>query len=322
MPTCWGITDGSAGMVAQVRALALAMGLDAQIKKATVKKPFVYLPNIVYGSPLRHLIVPYLVAPESDSLAPPWPDIVITCGRRAALLAMGMRARAKGKTRFIHIQDPQVSARYFDLVVAMGHDRITGANVLKTRFALHAITPAAMEQARQAFEPRFAEYAKPRVAVLLGGTTNKYTFTRDAMAKIVMQLQQFQGRTGASLLITPSRRTGDDNISMLRQTFAANKQVYIYDFIEQNPYMGMLALADAIVATNDSVNMMSEAHATGKPLYLLPLPGHTDSKPARFAEGLLADGIARVLGNTLQTWDYPRSNEMDELVEKIRLRIA
>jgi len=319
MASCWGLTDGSAGMVAQVKALAVALQLDVEMKKIALRKPFVYLPNIVYGSPLRHFIVPYFMAPESDALPEPLPEVIISCGRRAALVSMGLRAHKRNRaTRFIHIQDPQVSARYFDQVVAMKHDKITGSNVIKTRFALHAITPAVLTQAREQFAPRFASYAKPRVAVLLGGSTNKYTLSKGAMARVIMSLQQLMQQHEGSLLITPSRRTGEDNIRMLQQTFAANPNVYVYDFSGDNPYMGMLALADVIIVTNDSVNMMSEALATGKPTYLLPLPGHASTKPSRFADALIADNLARPLGHTLEEWSYTISDEMEKLAVTIK----
>jgi uncharacterized protein len=251
----------------------------------------------------------------------PYPDMLITCGRRAALVAMGLKAHLP-ELRAIHIQDPQMDPRYFDLVVAMQHDKVTGPNVIKTRFALHAITPAVLADARKKFERVFAAYPGPRVAVLIGGSTNKYTLDTPAMKQVIVSLQELLKQAQGSLLITPSRRTGDDNIRMLREAFSNNSRVYIYDFASENPYMGMLALGDCIVVTNDSVNMMSEAHATGKPLYILPLPGHADTKPARFAEELIAEGIARQAGAPLEQWPYTTSDEMELLAQEVAERLA
>ena len=121
-----------------------------------------------------------------------------------------------------------------------------------------------------------------------------------------------------SLLITPSKRTGDDNIAMLRAAFANNIRAYVYDFVEENPYMGLLALADTIIVSDDSVNMMSEAHATGKPLYILPLPGHDETKPARFAQKLIEEKSARKLSKILESWHYEQSVEMQHLAQNIK----
>lgn len=307
-------------MMAQVKALAHAIGVVPLMKQVTIKKPFALMPNVMLA-PIRSCIVPGLIDAASDSLEGPYPGLVITCGRRAALVAMGIKAKSPA-TKVVHIQDPQCNPKYFDLVVAMQHDAATGTNVIKTRFALHSITPDVLAQARGEFEKTFSAFAAPRVAVLLGGSTNKYQLNAQGMQRVIDSLQTLLGATKCSLLITPSRRTGEANIRKLREVFAKETRVYIYDFASQNPYMGMLALADAIVATNDSVNMMSEAMATGKPLYLLPLMGHEGTKPAMFAESLMRDGIANPLGATLGEWSYPQSDEMAEIGRNVKARLG
>jgi len=224
--------------------------------------------------------------------------------------------------RFIHIQDPQCDAANYDLVIAMTHDKITGPNVIKTRFALHHITRDALENAHTKFSPLFAPYPKPHIAVLLGGSTNKYDFTARAMKKVITKLEQLTLKTSGALLITPSRRTGEKNIALLQSRLRANNKVYIYDGKAENPYLGLLAVSDYIIASNDSVNMMSEACATGKPVYILKLAGHRGTKPARFAESLIADGIARPLEISLQPWSYTIADEMKLITQQVKTLLA
>ena len=100
------------------------------------------------------------------------------------------------------------------------------------------------------------------------------------MRDLIAQLGTIEG----SLLVTTSRRTGTRNIEALKRRFAGNAHVYLYTGEGENPYVGMLACADRIYVTNDSVNMMSEALASGKPVEILKLQGHENTKPARFAE--------------------------------------
>jgi mitochondrial fission protein ELM1 len=157
---------------------------------------------------------------------------------------------------------------------------------------------------------------------LIGGSTNKYALTPQGMMKVITTLQSVIAHTPGSLLITPSRRTGYDNIAMLKAAFAGNDRVYIYDGTGDNPYPGLLAIAQTLIVTNDSVNMMTEAAATGKPLYIIPLEGHADTKPARFAEALIRDGIARPLSGRLESWSYSVKNEMTDMVREIRQRLA
>jgi mitochondrial fission protein ELM1 len=320
---CWGITDGSAGMEAQVKALGHALGLVPQMKRITVAAPWAWLPNACYASPLKTLLVPYFLAEGKEELAAPYPDLVISCGRKGAMVAMGLRSRIKeGGTKFIHIQDPQVDSRQFDIVVAMEHDHIHGPNVLKTRFALHTITPPLLDKLKSQYAPRFASYPDPKTVVLIGGSTNKYTLTGGAMMRLITTLQSVASHVPGSLLITPSRRTSNDHIDMLKATFAGNERVYIYEGGGENPYLGLLALAQTLIVTNDSVNMMSEAAATGRPLYLLMLEGHVDTKPARFAEALIRDGIARPLTGRLVSWGYHNiGDEMKNLARDVRQRL-
>ena len=325
MALCWGITDGSAGMSAQVIALGESLGLNIVMKKARVKKSAAWLPNTFFDGPTAKLVVPYLLEKGSDSLAAPYPDIVLTCGRRSAIVALGLKAQMKKaghSARFIHIQDPQVRPHHFDLIVAMEHDKLKGPNVIKSPYALHRITPALLESARVQFSPRFAAYPGPLVAVMLGGSTNKYTLTEEAMGMLIDDINSLLETTEGSLLITPSRRTGAENIAMLQHAFSQHSRVYIYDGKEENPYMGLLALADYLVVSNDSVNMMSEARATGKPLYLLPLPGHENTKPARFARKLQKEGSARLVGRMLESWNYEVRDDMAQLAIEIRRRLS
>ncbi len=320
MTTTWGITDGSAGMSAQVAALAQALGLDIRMKRVRVKKAFAWLPNTIFSTPLAYLILPWMIEKNTDVLEKPWPDVVITCGRRAAIVALGMRARAKNTT-FICIGDPHTSPSYIDLIVAMEHDKISGKNVIKSRYALHSITPSKLESARAKFSASFAQFPTPRVALLLGGSTNKYRFGKLAMSRVIDDVNNMLENMEGSLLVTPSRRTGEENMAMFCHAFASNPRVYIYDGKGENPYMGMLALADHLVVSNDSVNMMSEARATGKPLYLLELDGHQHTKPSRFAARLLKEGSARKLGRGLESWNYEVRDDMAQLAIAIREKL-
>ncbi len=321
MAVCWGFA-ATTGMEAQVRALAESLEFEVQMKEAEVKPPFVWLPNSVYAAGLDRFVVPNLLAEGSDVLQAPWPDVVISCGRRPAMVALGLRRKmGASAAKFIHIQDPHVSSKHFDAVVAMQHDAISGDNVIKTRFALHTITPEKLWAAQEKFQPIFASYPKPFVSILIGGSTNKYHFTHAAMHELITSLRVIQAKTEGTLLITVSGRTGDENTRILKDVFGDNRRVHIYDGIGQNPYMGMLALAETIFVTNDSVNMMSEVAATGKPLYILPLAGHTNTKPSRFADRLIYDGVARFFTGKIEKWNYDAGNEMKALAVQIRQRL-
>lgn len=310
----WGLTEGSAGMASQVQALAAAMARPVEMKAAVLKPALRWLPNEMVA-----MFAPIIPLPEN--IFAPYPDMVISCGRKAAAVALAIRARAP-QVKLVHIGDPYVSPNLFSAVVAMAHDAVGGKNVYKTRFALHAVTPQALQEAAAKFGPALAMYPGPYTSVLVGGSTHKYTLTPPAMAQLCASLRELAAQARGSLLVTASRRTGAQNLAMLEEALGGLQNVYLYDGSGENPYLGLLALADTIFVTNDSVNMMSEAAATGKPVYLLPLAGHEATKPARFAQGLIAEGIARTWEGKLEKWSYAPGDDMRRVAEFIQSAIS
>lgn len=281
----WGITDGNAGNIAQVQALAHAMGEHVEMHHIRLTDIWKKLPNQLFDTGLGRII------PVSDYVLPAFlPDLVISCGRKGGLLAAYVRmiSNRHALTRFVHIHDPQMHRKHFDLILAMAHDKIEGENVVKTPYALTYLLPEKLAVECKHWEPKFSHLPRPWNAVLIGGSTNKYQLTKSAMEDLITQIEKIEG----SLLITTSRRTGEDNIKMLTQRFGGQcKRSFLYTGEMENPYLGMLGCADHIYVTNDSVNMMSEAVASGKPVTILPLKGHVNTKPARFAESLFHHAI-------------------------------
>src|SRR5207245_4006518 len=107
---------------------------------------------------------------------------------------------------------------------------------------------------------------------------------------------------GGSAVVTPSRRTGAAGVALLRQRLAG-LSAEIWDGTGDNPYYAYLAIADALLVTADSVSMVSEAAATGKPVHILELAGG-DAKFARFHETMRKAGITRPFTGQLECWRY------------------
>lgn len=314
MTVLWGITGGEGGVASQVQGVLSALGLPYLLKSSQRREPFVWLPMAFYDGAFRQL------TPKSDPLEAPWPAAVVTSGRRSAPLGLAIKAASGGVTKAIHLTDPRACRLQFDLIVAMEHDRTPGPNVVRTHFALHRVTKQTLAEAGPQWEAKFARLPRPWIAVLLGGSTNRYTLTDTAMRQLVDRLQETLQSTPGSLLITPSRRTGEANVALLRETFASDPRVFLHDMKGDNPYMGMLALADHIVVTDDSVNMISEACFTGKPVHILAMAGQQETrpKPLQFARRMVEEGIARPLSLPLETWRYPVVDEMQRVTDAIR----
>lgn len=318
--TCWVVTDGKAGMENQCLGLAEALGLRPVVKRTRLRTPWRQF------SPFFRQGLSYAFSSRGDPVGPPWPDLLIATGRASVPASLYARRATmiKGisRTFTVQLQNPVIDPSRFDLVVVPRHDGLTGPNVMTTRGALHRVTPDMLRREAEKFLPQVAHLPSPRIAVLVGGTNAVYQLTPREMTPLTLQLAELAKKTGGGLMITPSRRTGEENLAIL-QAGLKHVPAFIWDGQGTNPYYGMLGLADYIFATCDSINMVSEACTTGKPVYVIDLPGGSD-KFRRFHQSMRDDGLTRVFTGQLEQWSYPPLNDLqlvaDRILEEIRKR--
>lgn len=307
---CWVLTPGHAGMENQAVGLAERIGLPFETKRVRPRPPWVWLPPGWWPAPLASL------PPDNEPITPPWPDLLITCGRRSVPFSLFIRRASGGRTFTVHIQDPKTAPGRFDLVVPPRHDRLSGANVIETMGALHRVTPARLAAEAEHFAPHLADLPRPLVAVLIGGNSSAYRLTPEVTGRLCDRLLALN----AGLAVTPSRRTGADNIAVLKQRLCG-PDARIWDFQGPNPYFGYLGLADAIVVTCDSATMVSEACSTGKPVYVVDLDGGS-RKFRDFHDGLRRAGFTRPFDGRLDDWGYPPLDETGDIAAEVRARLA
>jgi len=299
-PSVWVLHDGKAGMASQALGLAEATGFPFVEKCLTVRAPWAWLPPQLWLAPLS------AVSDGGLELRPPWPDLVIGCGRNTAAPALAIRKASGGRTVTAQIQDPRVGRCAFDLMLVPEHDRLRGPRVLTTKGALHRVTPEKLVATQQHF-PELAELPRPILGVLIGGANRAYRLPPDRLAAIADDIVTNLKVTGGSAVITPSRRTGTEGIALLRERLAGLSAV-IWDMTGENPYFAYLAVADAFLVSCDSVSMISEAAATGKPVHIIELEGG-DAKFARFHQAMRDAGITRAFTGRVESWHYAPLDE-------------
>jgi hypothetical protein len=312
--TCWVVSDGGPGMENEARGLAEALDVPFVIKRVRPRAPWTWLPARAWPRPFLSL------GSDSDRLAPPWPDLVIGCGRKSVPLTLAIRRESGGRSFTVQLQHPRVSARCFDLVVPPRHDRLEGPNVIATRGALHRVTPKLLAEGATQFAASVAHLPRPLVAVLIGGNSAYYRLTADTMRQIADELLALTSSPGCGLLITPSRRTGAANERILRERLKAAPAV-IWDGTGGNPYFGYLGLADFILVTGDSVAMASEACSTGMPVYVIALPGGGRKFDAFHAD-LRAAGMTRPFAGKLESWTYQPLDDTAMVAAEIKRRLG
>ena len=305
----WHLTTGEAGTREQARGLAQALGPNAEEHIVKVSRLW------AFGMPQLVGLGPPAVTSVLGRLAPPWPDILISCGRRSALVAMAIRRRNSAPMVMVHLQPPTFP-KAFDLVVSMAHDGLKGANVIQVDTALHGIQPEALAAAATRGDARFIGLPRPWTGVLLGGATRRRPFSHEDAVRLADQLDALRDRIGGSLLVTPSRRTPDVLVAALGARYLSDQTVRIWDGDLPNPYLAILAMSDNLVVTSDSVSMISEALATTAPVFVFHLAG--SPRHLSFIENLVVRSLVTPLDRPASSSSRPAIDATSFVAESVR----
>lgn len=322
-PVCWVVTDGRAGIEAQALGLAEAIArltpLSIVRKRVRVRAPWKWLPRALSGDAFARL------GAESDALDPPSPDLWIGCGRLSVPLTIGVKARSPA-TFTIMLQDPRAPLSRFDLVIAPDHDGLAGPNVVPIVGSTNRVSGRAATR----MAGGGARGGGLTVAVLIGGPNRAFRLgAREAM-RIAGDLQNIAA-TGASLLVTTSRRTPAEASAVLEAALKPAARAFWragVDNDRDNPYPLMLDGADAVLVTEDSVNMAVEAAATGRPVFIIKLPRKLFASARKFDAfhaSLRARGAARDFDGhpdrwRLEEWAYAPLDETARAAREVVAR--
>lgn len=307
--TCWILTEGIAGTENQCLGVAEALGVVPVVKRIKLRALWRHFsPWLSFGHDMA-------LAEGSDQIDPPYPDLLLASGRKSIGLALHIKKQSGGKTFLVQIQDPRIHPKHFDMVVVPQHDKVRGNNVLVTKAALNRITPQKLSEARAIFEKPFGHLPHPRVAVLIGGNSRAHKMTLENARMLAEQLMLLAENSKVGLMITASRRTGEENAKYLRDTIKG-PHTYFWDGSGDNPYFGLLAHADYIIVTEDSVSMTSEALATGKPVYIACLEGGA-KRLDTFHKLLQEQGYTRPFTGVLETWNYIPPDDTMRVAQEI-----
>lgn len=262
----------------------------------------------------------------------PPPRLVISAGTRAAAVALWLRGRFR--CRIVHCMRPQVPLRswvsvlhQFDLLVLPDHDAPpAAANVFPTLGVPNRVSAVQLDAARCAWSERLAHLPEPRVVLLLGGPSDRWfrgADMRPALAyNLARQVAGLARDAGGCVLATTSRRTGTEAADALAAGLGgAMHLLYRWGEPGDNPYLGYLAAADAIVVTADSASMLSEACATRAPVFAA-LPELVTGRHRRLLNALLQAGQVRPFADSLSPWSREPLNEAGRVAAEIRRRFG
>ncbi|MDO9608988.1 MAG: mitochondrial fission ELM1 family protein [Brevundimonas sp.] len=298
--TIWVVSDGRAGIENQALGLAEAVErltpAEIAVKHIRWRPLFDRLPSAFK--------TPAMLAPTSDPLTAPWPDLWIATGRATLPLSTRVKAWSQNRTFVVQTQDPRWATERYDMVVAPAHDGLSGDNVFEITGSPHRITPDRIAQAAPAFADRIAPLPHPRVAVLIGGKSKAFDLTEAHAADLADQIADAVRASGGSLMLTFSRRTPEAAKAVMTARLS-DLPGWIWDGAGENPMFGFLHFADHILVTEDSANMAAEAASTGRPVHILPMIAlKSGDKFARLHDDLAESGATRPFNGALDGWTY------------------
>ncbi len=314
-PLIWVLLDDRAGNRSQ--ALGVANALDQAVHQKELRYgPAAKLPNIVLGASISGL-----TKQSKDDLLAPWPALVISAGRRTAPVARWIKAQSGGKARLVQIMDPGSGRDDFDLMCMPAHDQPQAlTNSMVINGAPHSMTAQKLATAAAEWSDKLSTRQPPRIALMIGGSTRRKTFTTAMALELCERANAATADVNGTLMVTTSRRTGDvvDTISKALNSTAL---LHRWDSEEENPYAGYLAIADAIIATGESVSMCSEACATGKPVYIYAPGDLITPKHGRLHQTLFGGGYAKPFDGRIDlAWRPNTLNVADDIAAEIRSR--
>jgi uncharacterized protein len=266
-PRTWVMMGHKAGDNSQILALAEGLGWPFEIKH------LVYRPTELLTNLLAPLTLLGVVRGRSSPLAPPWPDLVISAGRRNEPPCRWIQARADKRVRLVHVGRPWALIENFDLVVTTPQYRLPKRpNVLHNTAPLQRVADQRLREAAATWAPRLAHLPRPYTAVMVGGNAGPYVLDRGAATLLGRAASAFVRARGGSLLVSTSARTPKGAIPALETAIDCPADFFRWSRnAAENPYLGYLALADSIIVTCESMSMLTEACATLKPVYMFDL---------------------------------------------------
>ena len=302
------LTQGMHGMVSQVEGLARALG-------------FTYKHQSIELKPFWNLLPPKLT-PISENLVKEKfvcdSKVIISCGRKSVIPSIALKKRLGKEIFTIHIQDPKVSLKHFDLIISPEHDNIKGDNVLTTKGAIHYLTKKEIKDNLNYLNVN--KEKKKLVAFIIGGPNKYYNYNEQAIQQLFTKIKTLFTPDKYKIIIVPSYRTPEKIIKKAFDTFNFNHTVI--KTVDKKAYLSALALADISVVTCDSTSMISEAAITGKPVYIAMMKSNKNNGRFKKFYSLLTDlGITRELKDSVEEWSYESLNEVNRVAPIIKTKM-
>ncbi len=303
------LTQGMHGMVSQVEGLAKALGLSYKHQKIELKSFWNLIPPKI--SPISENLVKNKFVCDCK--------IIISCGRKSVIPSIALKKRLGNQIFNIHIQDPKVSFKYFDLIVSPEHDRLKGENIINTTGAIHYLTKKEIND-NSKYLGIEKDKRKELVAFIIGGPNKYYNYSEKQIHELFNKVKTLFTPDKFKIVVIPSYRTPENILKIAFNTFSINH--HVVKNIDKKAYLCALAISNYIVVTCDSTSMISEAAMTGKPVYIAMMKSFKPTgRFKKFYSQLKDLGITRELNDRVESWSYNSLNEVNRIAPLVKAKM-
>jgi uncharacterized protein len=267
-PVTWLILGDKQGDNSQVETLIEGLGWPYTRKYVHMRDEF------VLGKPEFKASLDHLDMSNSDALTPPWPDLIITIGRRPSMVALWVREQSGNRTRIILVGKPTGNMQDFDLVIASSENQLPPLeNFVPITLPLMKIEPEKITLEAAQWQHRLGKLPRPLIAILVGGETGPFIMNQQVAKRIVDLANKVKKDQKGTAYITTSRRTRPEVVETLKRDLPPGTPFFSWSaHAKDNPYKALLGSADGFIVTGDSISMIVEVVLMHKPLAIFPLP--------------------------------------------------
>lgn len=295
----WLLIGAKPGDNAQLEAIAAALGAHRclSIERRPLHFHRAELLVTLLQTPSLLGLVPAPRSGANTAIEPPWPDLVLTAGRRNEPVARWIQRRSRGRTRVVHVGRPWADPRRYDLVISTAQyflDGWTPGRIL--RLDLPPVAPPSAAPATSTPDagstlqsgPATAAPWLPQdaasagtafMALLVGGESGSQTLPPPAAIAICTRALALARSRSLALRVSTSARTTPDAERALERLADTEPDLEVHGWhaaaaasATTNPYRDWLRTAAAFVVTGDSVSMVTDAVGTQRPVWIARLP--------------------------------------------------
>ena len=303
------LTQGMHGMVSQVEGLAKALGLSYKHQKIELKSFWNLIPPKI--SPISENLVKNKFVCDCK--------IIISCGRKSVIPSIALKKRLGNQIFNIHIQDPKVSFKHFDLIVSPEHDNLQGENIINTTGAIHYLNKKEINE-NSKYLGIEKDKRRELVAFIIGGPNKYYNYSEKQIHELFNKVKTLFTPDKFKIIVIPSYRTPENILKIAFNTFSINH--HVVKNIDKKAYLSALAISNYIVVTCDSTSMISEAAMTGKPVYIAMMKSFKPTgRFKKFYSQLKDLGITRELEDRVESWSYNSLNEVNRIAPIVKAKM-